>query len=65
MLLISAIGTDVDMDLIPLPTDDAGDTGGRMSESAEASRGTCRYNCGVGSLLISISCEEGSEGHSV
>ena len=49
----------------PFPSDEvAGDTGGRMSESAEAWRGMCGYNCGIGSLLISISCEEGPEGHS-
>ena len=51
--------------LFLFPLDEAaGDTGGRMSESAEAWRGMCGYNCGVGSLLTSISCEEGPEGHS-
>ena len=47
------------------PSDeDTGDTGGRINESAEPSRGMCHSNHGVGSLLISISYEEGPEGHS-
>ena len=51
--------------LFLFPLDEvAGDTGGRMNESAEASRGMCPYNGGVGSLLISVSCEAGPEGYS-
>ena len=39
-------------------------TGGRISESAGASRGTCRYSDGIGFLIISISYEESPKGHS-
>jgi len=47
------------------PSDrDTGDTGGEINESAEASMGICHSNDGVGSILISISCGEGPEGHS-
>ena len=44
--------------------ENTGDTGGKLNESAEASRGMCPYNGGVGSLLISVSREAGSEGYS-
>ena len=65
VLQIPAIGTDVHADFALSPSDEnAGDTGGRISELAEASRGMCHYNDGVGSLLKHISCEESLEGHS-
>jgi hypothetical protein len=48
---------------ISLSDEDTGDTGGRISEPAEASRGMCYYGDGVCPLLISISCEDGPEGH--
>ena len=44
--------------------EDAGDTGGRESESAEASRGMCYYNQGVGFPLTYTSQGESPEGHS-
>ena len=62
-LQIPAIGTGVHADLALSPSDEnTGYTGGRVSESAEESTGMCRYNDGVGSLLISISYKEGLEG---
>jgi len=45
------------------PPRDSGDTGGKIIESAEASRGMCHYHDGVGSLVMSTSFEEGPEGH--
>ena len=66
MLQIPAIGTDVHADLALSPSDeDTGDTGGRMSESTESSKGTCHYSDAIGSLLISVSCEDGLEGRNV
>jgi len=54
------IGTDAHFS----PSDeDSGDTGGKIIESAEASRGMCHYHDGVGSLVMSTSFEEGPEGH--
>ena len=65
MLQIPAIGTDTHPDLALSPSDeDTSYTGGRISESAEASRGMCHYNDGVVSLLKHISRQESSEGHS-
>lgn len=42
---------------------DAGNTGGREGEPAEASKGMCRYCFGIGSPLTHPSYEESSEGH--
>ena len=50
--------------LLSLSDEGTGYTGGRINESAEASRGTCHYNDGANSLLMSVSREKGQEGRS-